>query len=124
MFGGGFQPLWFVHREDLARVVSLIAIREWRLLPSPVIAVSADQPLTFREVLKTLGLAQGKRAAVFSIPSKLFLGILRFIELLGLRLALNSDGLMGLLQSNPKSFFLTLGSLGVVPRALTQSMVL
>ena len=124
MFGGGFQPLWFVHREDLAKIVSLIASREWRLLPSPVIAVSADQPLTFREVLKTLGLAQGKRAAVFPIPSKRVLGILRFTELLGLKLPLNSYGLLGLLESNPNPDFQTFWSLGVTPRALTQSTVL
>ena len=124
VFDGGFQPLWFVHREDLASVVSLIVRREWRLLPSPVITVSADQPVTFREVLKTLGLAQGKQAAVFSIPSRLVLGIMRFIELLGLKLPLNSDGLMGLLESNPNPDFQTLRSLGVVPRALTQSTVL
>ena len=34
VFDGGFQPLWFVHREDLAKVVSLIASCEWCLLPS------------------------------------------------------------------------------------------
>ena len=124
MFDGGFQPVWFVHREDLAKVVSLIASRDWRLLPSPVIAVSADQPLGFREVLKTLGLAQSKQAAVFSIPAKLVLGLLRFTELLGLKLPLNSDGLLGLLESNPNPDFQTLRSLGVVPRALTQSTVL
>lgn len=121
VFDGGLQPLWFVHREDLAQVVALVAAREWRFLPSRVIAVSADQPITFREVLKTLGLAQGKRVAVIPIPSRLVLGLLQFAELLGMKLPVNSDGLMGLLESNLKPDFQTLRSLGVRPRALTQA---
>lgn len=121
VFDGGLQPLWFVHREDLAQVVALVAAREWRFLPSRVIAVSADQPITFREVLKTLGLAQGKRVAVIPIPSRLVFGLLQFAELLGMKLPVNSDGLMGLLESNLKPDFQTLRSLGVRPRALTQA---
>ncbi len=124
VFDGGFQPLWFVHREDLAQVVALVAGREWRCLPSRIIAVSADQPITFREVLKTLGLAQGKQLFVFPIPSRLVLGLLRFAELLGIKLPLNSDGLMGLLESNLKPDFQTLRSLGVMPRDLTRATAL
>ncbi len=124
VFDGGFQPLWFVHREDLAQVVALIAGREWRCLPSRIIAVSADYPITFREVLKTLGLAQGKQLSVFPIPSRLVLGLLRFAELLGIKLPLNSDGLVGLLKSNLKPDFQTLQSLGVMPRLLTRATAL
>lgn len=97
-FDGGFQPLWFVHREDLAQVVALIAGREWRCLTFRIIAVSADQPITTREVLKTSGLAQGKQLSVFPIPSRLVLGLLRFAELLGIKLSLNSDGLMSVVE--------------------------
>ena len=86
--------------------------------------MSADQPITFREVLKTLGLAQGKQLFVFSIPSRLVLGLLRFAELLGIKLPLNSDGLMGLLESNLKPDFQTLRSLGVMPRDLTRATAL
>ena len=124
VFDGGFQPLWFVHREDLAEVVALVAGCEWRCLPSPIITVSADQPITFREVLKTLGLAQGKQVAVFPVPSRLALGLLRFAELLKIKLPLNSDGLVGLLESNPKPDFQTLRSLGVTPRNLTWATAL
>lgn len=42
VFDGGLQPLGFVHREDLAQVVALIAAREWRCLTFQIIAVSAD----------------------------------------------------------------------------------
>lgn len=98
VFDGGLQPLGFVHREDLAQVVALIAAREWRFLPSRVIAVLADQPIVFREVLKTSGLAQGKQLSVFPIPSRLVLGLLRFTELLGIKLPSNSDCLMGLIE--------------------------
>ncbi len=124
VFDGGFQPLWFVHREDLAQVVALIAGREWRCLPSRIIAVSADSPITFREVLKTLGLAQSKQLSVFPIPSRLVLELLRFAELLGIKLPLNFDGLMGLLESNLKPDFQTLRSLGVMPRLLTRATAL
>ncbi len=124
VFDGGFQLLWFVHREDLAEVVALVAGCEWRCLPSPIITVSADQPITFREVLKTLGLAQGKQVAVFPVPSRLALGLLRFAELLKIKLPLNSDGLVGLLESNPKPDFQTLRSLGVTPRNLTWATAL
>ena len=124
VFDGGFQPLWFVHREDLAQVVALIAGREWRCLPSRIVAVSADYPITLREVLKTLGLAQGKQLSVFPIPSRLVLGLLRFAELLGIKLTLNSDGLMGLSESNLKLDFQTLRSLGVMPRVLTRATAL
>lgn len=124
VFDGGLQPLWFVHRKDLAEVVALLAGREWRFLPSPVIAVSADQPTIFREVLRILGLAQGKHVAILPIPSKPVLELLRFAELIGMKLPLNSDGLMGLLESNPIPDFQTLRSLGIVPRALTQTTAL
>ena len=124
VFDGGLQPLWFVHRKDLAEVVALLAGREWRFLPSPVIAVSADQPTIFREVLRILGLAQGKHVAILSIPSKPVLELLRFAELIGMKLPLNSDGLMGLLESNPIPDFQTLRSLGIVPRALTHTTAL
>ncbi len=124
VFDGGFQPLWFVHREDLAEVVALVAGCEWRCLPSRIITVSADQPITFREVLKTLGLAQGKQVAVFPVPSRLVLGLLRFAELLKIKMPLNSDGLVVLLESNPKPDFQTLRSLGVTPRNLTWATAL
>ena len=124
VFDGGFQPLWFVHREDLAQVVILVAGREWRCLPSLVIAVSADKPITFREVIKTLGLAQGKQLFVFPIQSRLVVGLLRFAELLGIKLPLNSDGLVGLLKSNLKPDFQTLQSLGVMPRLLIRATAL
>ena len=105
VFDGGFQPLWFVHREDLAQVVALVASQEWRCLPSRIIAVSAGQPITFREVLKTLGLAQGKQLSVFPIPSRLVLGLLRFAELMGIKLPLNSDGLVVFLSQIQNSIF-------------------
>lgn len=124
VFDGGLQPLWFVHRKDLAEVVALLAAREWRFLPSRVIAVSADQPTIFREVIRILGLAQGKHVAILPIPSKPVLELLRFAELIGMKLPLNSDGLMGLLESNPIPDFQTLRSLGIVPRALTQTTAL
>lgn len=104
--------------------MALLAGREWRFLPSPVIAVSADQPTIFREVLRILGLAQGKHVAILPIPSKPVLELLRFAELIGMKLPLNSDGLMGLLGSNPIPDFQTLRSLGIVPRALTQTTAL
>lgn len=62
--------------------------------------------------------------AILSIPSKPVLELLRFAELIGMKLPLNSDGLMGLLESNPILDFQTLRSLGIVPRALTHTTAL
>jgi len=124
VFDGGSQPMWTVHREDLAKVISMLVCHEWSALPSRVIAVSAAQPTIFRDILKILGRAQGKRVAVFPVPSRLVFSLLRFSELLGIKLPITSDALVGLLESNPSPDFHTLQKLGYIPRELTLATAL
>ena len=124
VFDGGFQPMWTVHREDLAKVISMLVSHEWRALPSRVISVSAAQPVIFRDILKILGRAQGKRVTVFPVPSRLVFGLLRFSELLEIKLPITSDALVGLLESNPSPDFHTLQKLGYIPRELTPATAL
>ena len=124
VFDGGSQPMWTVHREDLAKVISMLVCHEWSALPSRVIAVSAAQPTIFRDILKILGRAQGKRVAVFPVPSRLVFSFLRFSELLGIKLPITSDALVGLLESNPSPDFHTLQKLGCIPRELTPATAL
>ncbi len=124
VFDGGSQPMWTVHREDLAKVISMLVCHEWSALPSRVIAVSAAQPTIFRDILKILGRAQGKRVAVFPVPSRLVFSLLRFSELLGIKLPITSDALVGLLESNPSPDFHTLQKLGCTPRELTPATAL
>ena len=124
VFDGGFQPMWTVHREDLAKVISMLVSHEWRALPSRVIAVSAAQPVIFRDILKILGRAQGKRVTVFPVPSRLVFGLLRFSELLGIKLPITSDALVGLLECNPSPDFHTIQKLGCIPRELTPATAL
>ena len=124
VFHGGFQPMWSFHREHIAKVISMLVCHEWSALPSRVIAVSAAQPTIFRNLLKILGRAQGKRVAVFPVPSRLVFGLLRFSELLEIKLPITSDALVGLLESNPSPDFHTLQKLGYIPRELTPATAL
>ena len=124
VFDGGSQPMWTVHREDLAKVISMLVCHEWSALPSRVIAVSAAQPIIFRDILKILGRAHSKRVTVFPVPSRLVLSFLRFSELLGIKLPITSDALVGLLESNPSPDFHTLQKLGCIPRELTPATAL
>ena len=124
VFHGGFQPMWSFHREYIAKVISMLVCHEWSALPSRVIAVSAAQPTIFRNLLKILGRAQGKRVAVFPVPSRLVFSLLRFSELLGIKLPITSDALVGLLESNPSPDFHTLQKLGCIPRELTPATAL
>ena len=124
VFDGGSQPMWTVHREDLAKVISMLVCHEWSALPSRVIAVSAAQPIIFRDILKILGRAHSKRVAVFPVPSRLVFSFLRFSEMLGIKLPITSDALVGLLESNPSPDFHTLQKLGCIPRELTPATAL
>lgn len=121
---GGFQPMWSVLREYIAKVISMLVCHEWSALPSRVIAVSAAQPIIFRDILKILGRAPSKRVAVFPVPSRLVFSFLRFSELLGIKLPITSDALVGLLESNPSPDFHTLQKLGCIPRELTPATAL
>lgn len=112
--GRGKQVLYPCHSEDLARLVFTLAVNEFPV-EAPIPA-ACQRCWYFRDVLRALAVGKGKRRFFVSVPFVLPLAGLRFLELLGIKLRLRSDSLVGLLNQNPNVDFSQLNLLGVTFR--------
>jgi nucleoside-diphosphate-sugar epimerase len=109
VFGGGYQEMFLVHVEDLAKSIAALA-------ESPeggLVTLANPQPILFREIILEIAKRRGKRVLLVPFPSGLALLAFRFLELVGLRLNFRSDNLLGLVHTNPSYDFSPLKRLGL-----------
>lgn len=103
IFGGGKQKLYLAHQDDLAKLVYALSCVE-KPPQEPVVAACEDG-MTFREILSTLALRQGKKLLFVPAPWRAAWLVLRAAEAAGIRLRLRSDSLISLLNQNQRPDF-------------------
>ncbi len=116
VFGGGTQPMYLVHVDDVAQAVSGL-IEKYPQASSKVLTVADSKPLLFRDLLRELARRDGRGLRSFSLPAWIGIQGLRTLERLGLRLGFRSDSLLGLLNYNPNPDFSPTQALGVRTRS-------
>lgn len=112
--GAGGQPLYLTHQDDLAQLVLTLLAATDRP-PAPLIAAH-DQPLAFRQILRRLAAAHGRRPLLCPFPWQLQWLALRSAELVGLRPRLRADSLISLLHQDPHPDFAAARAVGVTFR--------
>lgn len=112
---GGSQIQYLIHDEDLASLVFRCATGEvsWS---GPPVTIAHERPWTFREILREIARAKGKRISLVPVPWRLAWTGIKCAELCGLRLDFRSDSLVSLMHQNPNPSFAEQGELGVVCR--------
>lgn len=104
VLSGGRQPLFLVHRDDLAGLLVAAAATAPGSEPEPLLAAHPE-PVAFRDILSGLAARRGRRPRLLSVPAGLAFAVLRAAEAVGLRPAFRSDSLLGLLYPNPEPRF-------------------
>lgn len=100
---GASQKMFLCHEEDLAKLVLSGCAGQ---CPSgvPILGASETQ-LTFKQILKQLGERTGRRPIFIPVPSQAVWLALKALEIAGRPLAMRSDSLISLLNSNPAPDF-------------------
>jgi nucleoside-diphosphate-sugar epimerase len=104
LFGGGAQPLYLVHQEDLAAFIQRFCAGEVALPPQPL-TTAHPQLWTFRQILEAIAGRLGRKLTFFPMPWRPVWAALRIAELCGLRLNFRSDSLVSLMNQNPHPDF-------------------
>jgi len=119
MIGFGRFRLHTCHEDDLAELVLITCMSSESRLP-PLITAAETTNRRFRDIVTTLA---GRNLLFVPVPWQLaWLGI-RSLELLGLRLRLKSDSLIGLVYSDPQPDFAALERLGATFRSFAAPAV-
>jgi len=110
VIGSGHQPLYMVHEDDLANLIYRVSSGEI-ITSSSLITAASVAPMPFRQILGEMAKAQNLNRLFIPVPFALIYALLKGMEVLGLRPRLRSDGLIGLMKSNPDVDFDSLADL-------------
>jgi nucleoside-diphosphate-sugar epimerase len=102
--GTGRRLLHLVHEEDLGNLVAGLCRDEIPRQSNPLIAAH-PRGYTLKEILRSLAAARGKKVVLLPVPWRGVWFGLKMVELVGLRLRLRSDGLIGLMNLDPHPDF-------------------
>jgi len=95
---GGMQRLYLTADRDLALAVENGLEGRIDRGQSPI-TIASDGPILLRDVVRRC--VYPKRIVMFPVPSEPIFLVLRALEAIGIRSRLRSDGLVGLLHTNP-----------------------
>lgn len=113
MVGLGKMVLYLAHEKDLGELIVRLADPATAAPTAPVIAAN-DHPMTFREIVRTLGQSQGReKKLIVPIPSAAIWAMLKVAESTGLRPRLRSDSLVSLVNQDPRPDFAALRSIAM-----------
>jgi nucleoside-diphosphate-sugar epimerase len=113
MVGLGQMVLYLAHEKNLGELIVRLADPATAAPTAPVIAAN-DQPMTFREIVRILGVSQGRgKKLIVPIPSAAIWAMLKVAESAGLRPRLRSDSLVSLMNQEPRPDFAPLKLVGV-----------
>jgi len=88
-----------VHEDDLALLVERV-LDGWPASSGQLLVAASAQPVTFADLLESLGQAAGKRPRLVRLPWRAVWLVLRSLELLRLRAPFRSDSLISLVAAD------------------------
>lgn len=118
LFAGGGQPMQTIHIEDLCEGIRLALAR--RISGSLTLA-SPETP-TVRQFFEAVASRANREPIFVPVPAFIGLAVLRLAEAVGLRLAVTSDNLLGLLGLKPWDSGPDLERIGLRVRNLKESL--
>ena len=121
LIGSGHSVLYLTHEDDLVRLIQESVIGSDSVPVVVPVTAASELGLEFREILRILARKTGKRPRFLPIPWWLVWGVFRFAEMLGLRLRLRSDGVVGLVFADPHPDFSRTRLLGIPFRSFAES---
>ena len=102
LIGDGRYPLFTVHEEDLCGLLFDLAMgRE----DGKLISAAALQTIPFRQMVRDLASAAGRKPFLLPIPWRIPFCGLRAIEAMGVRIGFRSDSIVSLVEANPHPTF-------------------
>jgi nucleoside-diphosphate-sugar epimerase len=116
LIGSGKALQYLVRDSDVAELV--VRLAEQPQLPAvPYLTVCHEQPLQFREILRRMAEAQGRRPTLVPVPAALVKLGLRVVERVLPGRGLRADSVTGLIHANPAPVFRAdvLAALGMPP---------
>ncbi|MGA2667753.1 MAG: NAD-dependent epimerase/dehydratase family protein [Ignavibacteria bacterium] len=99
LIGLGHQKLYLIHQEDLCKLI-LNLCNNGSSYAKPIIA-AYPQYKTFRDILKVIASSIGSNSIFIPFPWQIIWIILKFAELLHVKLGFRSDSLISLVNQDP-----------------------
>jgi nucleoside-diphosphate-sugar epimerase len=115
LVGNGSQIQFLVHNEDLCAFIDKFASGNLET-PPRVVTAAHEHPWPFKELIREIAGAQGKKPAFIPVPWRAVWLALKSAELCGLRLNFRSDSLVSLMYQNPAPDFSQNANLGLTCR--------
>jgi nucleoside-diphosphate-sugar epimerase len=115
LFGGGRQIQFPVFDQDVAQLV-YDCVEGNILSRGKPITLAHEQPWTFRELVRVIAQAKGRRVFLVPVPWRWGWIALKSTELIGLHLPFGSDNLVSLMHQNPSPSFALQRELGITCR--------
>lgn len=112
VFSGGQQTFVLVHIDDLKQAIATVLEADAEHVKG-IITAAHTQPITFKDIFRTLSAKRGRQVQFFSIPGSFGLLGLRLLEALSLPTGFRSDSLIGMLYPNPNMDFSAAQKLGL-----------
>jgi nucleoside-diphosphate-sugar epimerase len=100
LFGGGQQPLYPAHIDDLVAFIALV-LSDFERARGRVLYGASTEPIALRQLLVTLGQAKGRNVRFLSLPTWVALLGLRAAERVGAKMGFRSDSLVSLTNFDP-----------------------
>ncbi|MGH8022753.1 MAG: NAD-dependent epimerase/dehydratase family protein [Limisphaerales bacterium] len=113
--GSGSQLQYLIHQEDLCAFIERYASGQIDS-PPPIVTAAHEHPWRFKELIRQIAAAQGKRPKFIQLPWRAVWLALKSAECCGLRMNFRSDSLVSLMRQNPSPDFSANGRLGLVCR--------
>jgi nucleoside-diphosphate-sugar epimerase len=115
LVGSGKQVLHLVHEDDLAALVRRLLSEDEADIHAPIIG-AAEKGRTFKEILTALAAVNERKIRLVPIPWRLFWGLLKLSEAIGLKPGFQSDSVISLVNQDPHPEFGETRKMGVLFR--------
>ncbi|HXF09965.1 MAG TPA: NAD-dependent epimerase/dehydratase family protein [Desulfuromonadaceae bacterium] len=116
LIGDGSQIQYLVHNEDLSSFLERYASGQVTAPGAGPFTAAHPQPWPFKELLREMGRAMGRRPKFVPLPWRLVWLGLKTAETAGLRLNFRSDSLVSLMYQNPAPDFAGNAAVGLACR--------
>jgi nucleoside-diphosphate-sugar epimerase len=123
VIGGGNQPMYLIHEEDLATFLFALASGNVKDQEAPFV-LAHPEARPFKAILSTIAESLGKTPRFVSVPAWPIFAVLRMVESSGLRLRVRSDSLVGLLNPDPRPDFSSTIRTGIPIRPFSVAEIL
>lgn len=108
----GRQRLFLAHEDDLGRLMLRLGETPPPKIAEPIVAAS-EHDVSFREILRVIGAANGRAPVLVPIPWRLVWGGLKIAEVARLSVRFRSDSVVSLVTQDPAPSFDGLRAVGI-----------